>query len=392
MTSDLKAESDFLAEVRDFVAANQTDAVRRKVLAEKALSRAEADAWQRALHGRGWAAPAWPREYGGTGWPLLQQYLFKREMGRCLAPTGPMFGLQMVGPVIYTFGTAEQKHRYLEAVLINDIWWCQGFSEPGAGSDLASLQTKAALDGDEFVVNGQKIWTSYAHMADMIFMLVRTETLPKKQDGISFLLVDMKTPGITVRPIVSINGSHSLNEVFFDNVRVPRGNLIGEAGRGWTYAKFLLSHERLGIANLPRLWQRFEQLKDLASKPNLDGELFITDSRFCGRLAEIESDLSALEHLELDIVRAAAASAANPADMSILKIVGTELLQRADGLLWELAGRAGAVLVDQDGSGSMIGEAWDSLTSRMLHGRAATIYGGTNEIQRDLVARAALGF
>jgi alkylation response protein AidB-like acyl-CoA dehydrogenase len=391
MTSKFTVEADFLAEVRDFIEANRPEAVRRKVLAEKALSREEADAWQKALYAQGWAAPAWPREYGGTGWPLLKQYLFKREMGRRLAPTGPMFGLQMVGPVIYTFGTAEQKRHYLDPILTNDTWWCQGFSEPGAGSDLASLQTKAVLTGDEFIVNGQKIWTSYAHMADMIFMLVRTATLPRKQDGISFLLVDMETPGITIRPIISINGAHSLNEVFFDDVRVPLCNLVGEAGRGWTYAKFLLSNERLGIANLPRLWQRFEQLKDLASKPNPDGELFIADSRFRDRLAEIESDLSALEQLELDVVRAADASTSNPADMSILKIAGTELLQRADGLLWELAGRAGAVLVDQESTGP-VDETWNSLTSRMLHGRAATIYGGTNEIQRDLVARASLGF
>lgn len=379
----------FVADINRFVSENMTDAVRQKVLAEKPLSRGEADAWQRALFARGWAAPAWPQQFGGTGWSVERQHLFKREMGRALAPSGPMFGLQMVGPVIYTFGSPEQKRRHLPGILTNDVWWCQGFSEPGAGSDLAALSTKAVRDGDRYIINGQKIWTSYAHMADMIFLLARTSSEPKRQEGISFFVFDIKTPGVTIRPIVSINGSHSLNEVFFEDVAIPLDSLIGEEGKGWTYAKFLLGNERLGIANLPRLWQRFGQLSALSANASPDGIVWSQDAAFRQRLAALHADIHALEAFEAEAIHRVSAGSSGGADMSILKISGTELLQRVDSLLFEISGRAGSIYATgeeavEDRTG------WKALTGRMLHGRASSIYGGTNEIQRDIVARAAL--
>ncbi len=386
-----EADRAFVAEIRDFVSANLTDEVRRKVVAERALDRSQANAWQQALYQRGWAAPAWPKEYGGTGWSLPQQHLFKREIGRNLAPAQQVNGLQMVGPVIYTFGSPEQKKRHLPGILTNEVWWAQGFSEPGAGSDLASLQTRAERHGDRYIVNGQKIWTSYAHMADMIFLLARTSKEAKRQDGISFFVFDIRSPGVTIRPIISINGSHSLNEVFFDNVSIPADALVGAEGKGWTYAKFLLGHERLGIANLPRLWQRFEQLKALSRSESPDGLVWATDGAFTAKLAEIEADLVAIEAFESDSVHRAATNSLRPADMSILKIAGTELLQRADALLWSIAERSASVKYTTDEAlADDLG--WKSITSKMLHGRAASIYGGTNEIQREIVAKAALGF
>lgn len=389
MSAPHQEEQSFIDEIRQFVAANLTDAIRRKVLAERPLGRDEADAWQRALHARGWAAPAWPKEYGGAGWSIERQHIFKREMGRALAPTGPMFGLQMVGPVIYTFGSSEQKRRHLPGILTNEVWWCQGFSEPGAGSDLAALATSAVRDGHRYIVNGQKIWTSYAHMADMIFLLARTSKEAKRQNGISFFVFDVKTPGVTIRPIVSINGSHSLNEVFFDNVEIPLDSLVGEEGKGWTYAKFLLGHERLGIANLPRLWQRFEQLEALSAGPSPDGIVWRDDTSFRRRLAGLRADLKALEAFETEAIRRVMTKSSGASDMSILKICSTDLLQRVDSLLFDISGRSGAIYATgpeavEDPTG------WMALTGRMLHGRAASIYGGTNEIQRDIVARAVL--
>lgn len=389
MSNSSEDERAFVADIRQFVGEHLTDTMRRKSLAERPLSRGEADAWQRALFARGWAAPAWPQEYGGTGWSLERQHLFKREMGRSLAPSGPMFGLQMVGPVIYTFGLPEQKQRHLPGILTNDVWWCQGFSEPGAGSDLAAISTSAVRDGDHYVVNGQKIWTSYAHMADMIFLLARTSSGTKKQEGISFFVFDMRTPGVEVRPIVSMNGSHSLNEVFFNEVVIPRNSLIGEEGKGWTYAKFLLGNERLGIANLPRLWQRFEQLRTLSATPNFDGVTWRDNAPFQQELAALHANLRALEAFEAEAIQRISAGSSGGADMSILKVSGTELLQRADRLLFEISGQSGAIyFTGQEATEDPTG--WKALTGRMLHGRAASVYGGTNEIQRDIIARSAL--
>jgi alkylation response protein AidB-like acyl-CoA dehydrogenase len=388
--SDLgQDEQGFIADIRRFVDEHMTGSMRRKSLAERPLSREEADAWQRALFAQGWAAPAWPRDYGGTGWSLERQHVFKREMGRLLAPSGPMFGLQMVGPVIYTFGSPEQKRRHLPGILTNDVWWCQGFSEPGAGSDLAAIKTGAVRDGERYVINGQKIWTSYAHMADMIFLLARTSSGTKRQDGISFFVFDIRAPGIEVRPIVSMNGSHSLNEVFFDNVAIPLDSLIGEEGKGWSYAKFLLGNERLGIANLPRLWQRFGQLSNLSAGSSPDGVIWSDDPAFRQKLVALRADLHALEAFEAEAIRRVATRTSGGADMSILKVCGTELLQRADRLLFDISGCAGSIYVTaQTAIDDRTG--WKALTGRMLHGRAASIYGGTNEIQRDIIARATL--
>lgn len=380
----LEDEGAFVAEIRAFVAKNLPESVREKVAGEEHLSREEHTAWQSQLYRHGWAAPGWPKEHGGTGWTIARQYVFKREMGLSLAPDPSPFGLQMVGPVIYTFGSDEQKRRHLPGILAGTTHWCQGFSEPGAGSDLAALRTRAEDRGDHFLVNGQKIWTSAAHMADWIFCLARTSQGQKRQQGISFLLFDMKTPGITVRPIVSLDGRHHLNEVFFEDVRVPRDGLVGEDGQGWTYAKFLLGHERFGISNVPRLRRRVERLRQLA-REGADRA-----AGFSGRLAEIEVDLVTVEQMELSALRRAMAGGKGGVDASILKLASSELLQRADALLWDGAG-ACRLLAPGPRCGDERSAPAALITRAMFHGRAATVYGGTSEVQRNIVAQLTLG-
>lgn len=373
----------FGEEVAAFARDNLPDMLRRKVASELRPDKSELIAWQRALFEKGWAAPAWPREYGGTGWSLVRQYIFKRELGRALAPDPVPFGLQMIGPVLYTYGSAEQKAQYLPPILTGETWWCQGFSEPDAGSDLASLKTRARQDGDVFVVSGQKIWTSLAHWADMMFCLVRSEDGGKPQAGISMLLIDMRSPGVTVRPIITLDGHHHLNEVFLDDVRVPVGHLVGERGKGWTYAKFLLGHERVGIANIPRLRRRMDALTQLGA--------MVRDVAAHRDIADFETDLIALEQAELRTLARMMQGRPGPADASILKVTSTELLQRGDNLLARMLGPAAAIMPNQQERLASDASAlqWGVMPA-LLHGRASTIYGGSTEIQRDIIARSVM--
>lgn len=387
---DIRLSAEDLAfrdEVRAFLAENVTEDIRQSIVG----GRVEPDAivrWQKILYQKGWVAPAWPQKYGGTGWSLTQRFIFDNECALAGAPAVVPFGLKMVGPVIYKFGNDEQKQRFLPGILNSDVWWCQGYSEPGAGSDLAALQTRAERVGDKYIVNGQKIWTTYAQHADWIFCLVRTDPAAKKQEGISFLLIDMKTPGVEVRKIESIDHQHSLNEVFFTNVEVPVENRIGEENQGWTYAKYLLTHERTAIAGVPQSKKAIQKLKEIAAKESVMGRPLIEDESFASRLAKIEIELMALEFTELRAVASVAAGGAPGPESSILKIKGTEIQQWLAELSIEACGYYAHILNDGDPIGNDY--AW-AASAKYLYGRASTIYGGSNEIQKNIISKAVLG-
>src|SRR5229473_1251411 len=299
-----KEEVAFRDEVRSFFKENVPSATRQKLQEGRHLSKQEMIDWWRVLNKKGWGVSHWPKEYGGTGWSSVQHYIFNEELQMAPAPSPLAFGVSMVGPVIYTFGNEAQKKRYLPRIANVDDWWCQGFSEPGSGSELASLKTKAERVGDHYVVNGQKTWTTLAQHADMIFCLVRTDATVKKQEGISFLLIDMRSPGITVRPIVTIDGGAEVNEVFFDDVKVPIENRVGEEGKGWDYAKFLLGNERTGIARVGVSKQRVRRLKELAALEPAGAGRMIDDRRFREKIAAVEIELKALEMTQLRVVSA----------------------------------------------------------------------------------------
>lgn len=347
--------------------------------------------WQKRLYDKGWIAPGWPEAYGGTGWNATQKFIYETERSAAGVRDVVPFGLQMVGPVIYTFGTDEQKEKFLPRILRSDDWWCQGYSEPDSGSDLASLKTRADLDGDHYVVNGAKIWTTYAQYADWIFCLVRTNSEGKKQQGISFLLIDMTTPGIKVNPIISIDGHHSLNEVEFVDVRVPVANLIGEQDQGWTYAKALLAHERTAIAGVADSKRSLRELRELAAGEINGGKAVMDDPLFQQRLSDIEIELMALEYTELRVLASVASGGAPGAESSMLKIKGTEIQQAIQELRMELAGNYQGLL-PSDLSGEQVGHSFGSAARlAYMYGRAATIYGGSNEVQKNIIAKAVLG-
>lgn len=391
------ADLAFRDEVRQFFKENLPEPVREIVRRTPSyVSKEDMMAWHKALYEKGWIAPAWPVEYGGTGWNSTQRHIFDEEYGANDAPRLSSFGITMVGPVIYTFGTQAQKDQYLPKILNGEELWCQGYSEPGAGSDLASLQTRAVQDGDEYVVNGQKIWTSQAHKADRIFCLVRTDPDVKKQEGISFLLIDMKTKGLQVKPIISIDGGHYLNEVFFDDVKVPVANRIGEENKGWTYAKFLLGHERTGIAGVSKSKQKVKKLKEIASIERAEGGSMLDDHAFKTRISKVEVSLSALEITNLRMM-ASLAGGGNPGpESSTLKISGTQIEQELNELLVEAMGYYalpyGASQVRPDVNESPVGASHSvGVMSERLLRRAASIYGGSNEIQRNVIAKGVLG-
>ena len=347
--------------------------------------------WQKRLYERGWIAPGWPEAFGGTGWDATKAFIFETERSsRGIRDVIP-FGLKMVGPVIYTFGTDAQKERFLPKILASDEWWCQGYSEPGAGSDLASLKTRAVRDGDDYVVNGAKIWTSYAQFADWIFCLVRTSTEGKKQQGISFLLIDMHSPGIKVNPIVSIDAHHSLNEVEFNDVRVPVENLIGEENKGWTYAKALLAHERTAIADVADSKRWLEMVKEYATTEVNGGARLIDDVLFQKRISDIEIELMALEFTELRVLASVASGGAPGAESSMLKIKGTEMQQAVQELMMDLAAYYQGVLPGGPDAETLGHEFGGKAFKNYMYGRAATIYGGSNEVQRNIIAKAVLG-
>tara|TARA_A200000113_G_scaffold138755_1_gene124718 strand:- start:1105 stop:2304 length:1200 start_codon:yes stop_codon:yes gene_type:complete len=353
--------------------------------------------WQQTLNDKGWAASSWPAEYGGTGWNDAQRQIFTQECGRAGAPMQSPFGNTMVGPVIYTFGTPEQKERFLPTILDGSELWCQGYSEPGSGSDLASLKTKAEHDGENYVVNGQKIWTTQAHWADWIFCLVRTSFEGKAQEGISFLLIDMETPGIEVKPIYSIDGEHHLNEVYFTDVRVPVANLVGEENSGWTYAKFLLMNERIGIAGTDIIRSGMDSIKIMHDHLRETAGASYDEQTVARRYAELGVRLEALEMLEARALTAAEGSGESMVLPLPLKLLGTDLQQDMADLSIDILGDSALPRVgygfgeSENRNEPNIREQGPATMRSMLSGRASTIYGGTSEVQRGIMSKFVLG-
>jgi alkylation response protein AidB-like acyl-CoA dehydrogenase len=384
------AEEAFRDEVRAFLHAMLPVEMRAKVDAHLPLTREEYVAWQRTLYEHGWGAPSWPKEFGGTGWTPVEQYIFEQECAAAGAPHSIPFGLKMVAPVLMAFGTPAQRTRFLPKILTGEHWWCQGYSEPGAGSDLASLSMQAVRDGDVYVVTGQKTWNTLGHYADWIFCLVRTAVTEKPQLGISFLLIDMRSPGITVRPIKTMDGLHEVNEIWFDKVRVPTGNLVGEENAGWTCAKFLLRHERANIAGLGGLKRELDLLKRIAAAERKHGRPLAGDARFAARIAEIEIELMALEITALRVLAAEAEQREPGPEVSLLKIKGTEIHQAVTELLIEAVGPQ--ALPFGPGARDAIGPEYARrLNAYYLNMRKVSIYAGSNEIQRNLIAQTLLG-
>ncbi|MBS7809968.1 acyl-CoA dehydrogenase family protein [Roseococcus pinisoli] len=392
------AEVAFREEVRAFLAAELPDATRQHLISGKSPTKEMVVEWQRKLNKKGWAAPEWPAEYGGPGWSPAQKYIFREELQMWPAPMPLGFNINMCGPVIIQFGTKEQKERFLPRMLNLDDWWCQGFSEPGAGSDLAGLKTKAVLENGEWVINGQKTWTTLAQHADWIFVLARTDPNAKKQEGISFFLVDMKTPGITVRPIITIEGGHEVNEVFFDDVKVPANLLVGEVNKGWDCGKFLLGNERFGQARVGASRERIRRLKAIAKETMDGGRPLIEDPEFRRQVTEMEVELKALEMSVMRVIanetKRAGTGKPDPTT-SVLKIKGTEIQQGVSELLMKAAGPYAWVDGDPDAEGT---NEWDvapdwafGLAGIYFNWRKQSIYGGSNEIQRNIMAKAFLG-
>ena len=392
-------EQGFRDEIRAFIHDNLPDDIRERLRLGYGARKEDIVRWQRILNQKHWAAYSWPEEWGGPGWTPVQRMIFLEEIQTAPAPDVSGFNIQMIGPVLIQFGTDEQKKRFLPRAANLDDWWCQGFSEPGAGSDLAALKTGARREGDEYIVSGQKIWTSTAHEADWCFCLVRTNPqAPKRQEGISFLLIDMQTPGITIRPIISIDGSHHLNEVFFDDVRVPVSMRVGEENKGWDVAKFLLGNERTGIARLGKSKERVAFSKDKAREVRSGGKPLIDDSEFRRRVAQLEVDIKALEITQLRVVSAWQPGSGKPDPLSsVLKVKGTELLQATTELAMDVGGPLSmpdwALELEALSNEPELGPSWASEATRhYLFLRAASIYGGTNEIMKNIVAKAVLGF
>jgi alkylation response protein AidB-like acyl-CoA dehydrogenase len=388
-------EIAFQQEVRTFIAENYPENLRSVQDEGHDLSKEDFLSWHRILAKKGWIAPAWPVEYGGTGWTATQRFIWSEELAAADCVGTMPFGLSMVGPVIYTFGTPEQKARFLPGILSGDDWWCQGYSEPGAGSDLASLRTKAVRDGDDYVVNGQKTWTTMAQYADWGFFLVRTDSDAKAQEGISFLLIDMKTPGVTVRPIITLGGEHEVNEVWLEDVRVPVENRVYEENKGWTCAKFLLAHERTGIAAVARSKRGVEKIKAIARTEQDGDRPLIANPFFKRKISELEIDLTALEFTELRSLAGEASGKGPGPESSLLKIKGSEIQQRITELALEAVGHYGAPYFRGFGEGDNEHPIGPDYAHRAaptyFNTRKTTIYGGSNEIQRNIIAKMVLG-
>ncbi|MHB9880108.1 acyl-CoA dehydrogenase family protein [Pacificimonas sp. ICDLI1SI03] len=393
-------EEAFREEVRSFIDENYPEEL-KNLAGREDLGKADMLKWHQILGEKGWSVPAWPTEYGGPGWTSTQRYIWSEESAKAETIPPLPFGVSMVGPVIYTFGTDEQKERFLPGIRNGTTWWCQGYSEPGAGSDLASLKTKAErVTGDDgqdyYVVNGQKTWTTLAQYADWGFFLVRTDPdAAKPQQGISFLLIDMKSPGVSVRPIITLGGEHEVNEVWLDNVKVPVDQRIHNENEGWTCAKFLLAHERSGIAGVARSKRGIEKLKEMAMAELDEGQPLLHNPFFKRKVAELEIDLAALEYTELRTLAGEAAGRGPGPESSILKIKGTEIQQRITELVLEAAGHYGAPYFRGYGEGGnefAIGpEHAQRAAPTYFNTRKTSIYGGSNEIQRGIIAKMVLG-
>ncbi|MAN12620.1 MAG: pimeloyl-CoA dehydrogenase large subunit [Sphingobium sp.] len=385
----------FRAEVRAFLQDKLPARLSDKVRKGQRLTKADMEEWHAILNARGWLANHWPVEWGGTGWSVMQRFIFETEVALAHAPRIVPFGLSMLAPVLIKYGSEAQKKHWLPRILDGTDWWCQGYSEPGAGSDLAALKTSAVREGDHYVVNGQKTWTTLGQYADMIFCLVRTDNKGKKQEGISFLLIDMKTPGIEVRPIKLLDGDYEVNEVFFTDVRVPVENLVGEENKGWTYAKYLLTYERTNIAGVGASMAAFERLKQVAATQRRNGRPLAQDPQFAARLARLEIDLENMKTTNLRVLAAAGAGHAPTAESSMLKIRGTEIRQQISDLMRRAAGVYAQPFVtealEEGFNGPDVGPDFAApAASHYFNYRKLSIFGGSNEVQREIISKAIL--
>jgi hypothetical protein len=385
-------ELAFRDQVRGWLKANLPADLRDKIAEYEELSREDLLRWHRILAQQGWVAPSWPKEWGGTGWSVVQRYIFEEECGYAGTPPLIPFGLSMCGPVLLKFGTDEQKKRFLPRIYKGDDFWCQGYSEPGSGSDLASLKTKAVRNGEHYVVNGQKTWTTLGHYADWIFCLVRTDSsTAKRQEGISFLLIDMKAPGITVRPLILMDGGHEVNEVFFDDVKVPVENLVHQEGEGWTVAKYLLGHERMNTGRIGASKRELAKLKEFAAQQNKGGKSLMDDPRFRDKVSRLEVELTALEITNLRFLDRMRRTGQPPgADVSMLKIKGTEIQQGLTELMMQAVGPLAQPFKAVNGDAGF-DEFTAAIAPRYCNFRKTTIYAGSNEIQRNIIAKMTLG-
>ena len=388
------AENAFREEVRAFLDEKVTPELRDKVRGKAELTKEDMEGWHATLNEKGWLAPNWPAKFGGAEWNAVQRHIWEEEAAAAYAPRIVPFGLSMLGPVLQKFGSKEQQDHWLPRLLNGDDWWCQGYSEPGAGSDLASLKTMAVRDGDHYIVNGQKTWTTLGQHANMIFCLVRTDKDVKQQEGISFLLIDMDTPGVEVRPIILLDGSPEVNEIFFDNVKVPVSNLVGEENKGWTYAKYLLTHERTNIAGVGFSQAGLNTVKRLATAEMAGGKPLMQNPHFAARVAQVEMDLMAMSTTNLRIISKAAAGEAPGVEASMLKVKGTiirqeinDLARRAAGayampFASEMAEGTNEPLPDPNGAGPV--------AAQYFNNRKLSIFGGSNEIQRGIIAKVTM--
>ncbi len=389
-------EQTFAGEVRQFIETHLPPDIAERVEHDLHLHRDDYMRWQQILGRQGWHAYTWPHEQGGPGWSAVQRYIFETISAELNCPTIQPFGPRMVGPVIFNFGNAEQQAEHLPGIRDSSVWWCQGYSEPAAGSDLASLATRADDQGDHWLVNGQKIWTSYAHHADWMFCLVRTQKTGRRQEGISFLLIDMKSAGITVKPIPMLEGTHSFNAVFLDDVKVPKANLVGEEGKGWGYAKFLLEHERVENSNIGFSSFALRRLQRISRETTIRGRPLCDDPAFAAKLSAVEAQLKSLEINTLRALSAMGGGSSPGAGLaSALKIRGTEVGQRITELIFEAAGPEGrrldAALLSGEGDMDGLAASVTGAPANYFWRRAMSIYGGSNEFQRKIIAKQVLG-
>jgi alkylation response protein AidB-like acyl-CoA dehydrogenase len=393
-------EEQFRSEVRAFLADKLPARLSDKVANGKHLSKADMQEWHAILNARGWLANHWPREYGGPGWTAVEKFIFENECALANAPRIVPFGVNMLGPVLIKYGNEGQKRYWLPRILDGSDWWCQGYSEPGAGSDLAAVKTTAVRGadalGEHYIVNGQKTWTTLGQHANMIFCLVRTDRDAKKQEGISFLLIDMNTPGVEVRPIITLDGEHEVNEVFFTDVRVPFENLVGEENRGWTCAKYLLTYERTNIAGVGMSVAALERLKRIAAQQMRNGRPLSEDPSFAARLARVEIDLENMKTTNLRVIAAVAGGGVPGAESSMLKIRGTEIRQEISSLARRAMGVHArpfmAEALDGDYDGPQVGPDFAAAAAaQYFNNRKLSIFGGSNEIQKNIISKMILG-
>ena len=388
-------ETAFRDEVRAFLRDELPAEIAERVRLDTDLTKDDMERWHAILNGRGWLAQNWPKAFGGAEWSAVQRHIWDVEAAAAHAPRIVPFGLSMLGPVLQKFGSKAQQDHWLPRILDGSDWWCQGYSEPGAGSDLASLKTKAVRDGDHYIVNGQKTWTTLGQFANMIFCLVRTDPDAKQQEGISFLLIDMDSPGVEVRPIILLDGTHEVNEVWFTDVKVPVENLVGEENKGWTYAKYLLTHERTGLGGVGFSEAGLATVKRIARAANHNGRPLIQNPHFAARLAQVEIDLRAMSTTNLRIISKAAAGEAPGLEASMLKVKGTIIRQEINDLARRAVGPYAMPFASEavEGANDTVPDPFDAgpVAGQYFNNRKLSIFGGSNEIQRGIIAKTVMG-